>query len=57
MTSIDISDIRVYTLSCGLDAKKLDVIIIRRLFKVKKSQWLFAVSTLTSAVPLIRRRK
>ena len=26
----------------------------RRLFKVKKSQWLFAVSTLTSKVLLIR---
>ena len=39
---------------CGLNATKSDVIIDgRRLFRVKKAHWLFAVSMLTGPVPFI----
>ena len=50
-TSLSCKAYSQFFLQCSLETKKLDG---RRLFKVKKSHWLFAVSMLTGPVPLIR---
>ena len=53
-TWISISIYNIYTWIFWFGCKNFDVILIwlRWLFKVKKSHWLFAISTLTSQCPL-----